>query len=106
MGDDDAPADANLAAAGTFHMLATNIEVQVEGDVARARLYWTGVLNTDPFGPPHLQEHGREYDLFERQEDGSWLIAHRVVIADSAMPEMFRASYEPRLDFSWDDLGQ
>lgn len=83
---------------GVFHMLATNIQVDVDGDTATAKLFWTGILNTDPFGPPHLQEHGREYDKFVKV-DGKWLIQHRVVIADSAMPEMFRATYQPRLDY-------
>lgn len=103
MGDEDAPEDQNLAAQGVFHMLVTNVEVDVDGDSATAKMYWTGVLNADPYGPPHLQEHGREYDLLERQEDGNWLIKHRVVVADSAMPEMFRATWEPRYDFSFDE---
>jgi ketosteroid isomerase-like protein len=87
---------------GVFHMLITNVEVDVDGDSATAKMFWTGVLNTDPYGPPHLQEHGREYDLLERQEDGSWLIKHRVVVADSALPENFRPTWEPRYDFSFD----
>ncbi len=103
MGDEDAPEDENLAAQGVFHMLITNVQVEVDGDDATATMYWTGVLNTDPFGPPTLQEHGREYDKLEKQEDGSWLISHRVVVADSAMPEMFRATWEPRQDFSFED---
>jgi hypothetical protein len=61
-------------------------------------MYWTGILNTDPFGPPHLQEHGREQDLLVKQ-DGKWLIKHRVVTADSAMPESFRATYDSRRDY-------
>jgi uncharacterized protein (TIGR02246 family) len=81
-----------------FHMLLSNVQVDVEGDTATVKLYWTGILNTDPFGPPTLQEHGREYDLLVKQ-DGKWLIKHRVVIADSAMPESFRETYQPRLDF-------
>jgi ketosteroid isomerase-like protein len=99
MGDEDAAEDENLAAQGVFHMLITNVEVDVEGDSATAKMYWTGVLNTDPFGPPTLQEHGREYDMLEKQVDGSWLISKRVVIADSAMPEMFRATYRQLPDF-------
>lgn len=102
MDDEDAAEDENLASQGVFHMLITNVQVEVDGDSATAKMYWTGVLTTDPYGPPHLQEHGREYDQLVKQEDGSWLIKHRVVVADSAMPERFRATWEPRYDFSFD----
>jgi hypothetical protein len=78
------------------------MQVSIDGDTAEARTLWSQILNTDPFGPPTLLEHGREYDQLVRQEDGSWLISHRVIIADSAMPDFFRATYEPRLDFSFD----
>lgn len=81
-----------------FHMLLTNVQVDVDGDTATAKMYWTGILNTDPFGPPTLQEHGREQDLLVKQ-DGKWLIKHRVVTADSAMPESFRETYQPRPDY-------
>lgn len=86
------------ASPGVFHMLLTNVEVDVDGDTATAKMYWTGILNTDPFGPPTLQEHGREQDLLVKQ-DGKWLIKHRVVTADSAMPESFRETYDPRRDY-------
>jgi hypothetical protein len=48
---------------------------------------------------PHvLLEQGREYDLLVRQ-DGKWLIRKRVVIADSGLPERFKATYQPRMDY-------
>jgi len=107
-GAEDAPAAAEPAPAaepspapaseGVFHMILSNVEVKVDGDTATASMFWTGVMNEDPFGPPRIVEQGREYDLFVRQ-DGKWLIKHRVVIADSGMPEQFRATYQPRLDF-------
>ena len=84
---------------GVFHMLITNVQVDVDGDTATARMYWTGILNPDPYAPPILQEHGREYDLLKKQADGRWLIRKRVVVADSAMPEDFRETYTPRLDY-------
>ena len=96
-GAEEAPEEAESP--GVFHMLITNIEVDVDGDNASAKMFWTGILNPDPFAPPVLQEHGREYDLLERQEDGSWLISKRVVLADSAIPEMFRETYEQQLDY-------
>ena len=95
---DTTAADENPSGQGVFHMLVTNIQVHVDGDTATSTNFWTGILNTDPFGPPHLQEHGREYDKYVKQ-DGKWLITHRVVVADSAMPESFRETYQPRLDY-------
>lgn len=100
-GEEDAaaaePAPAP-AEEGVFHMILSNVQVDVEGDTATATMFWTGVMNEDPFGPPRIVEQGREYDLFVRQ-DGKWLIKHRVVIADSGMPESFRETWQPRLDF-------
>ncbi len=95
-GAEAAPAPA--PSTDVFHMLLTNVQVDVDGDTATAKLYWTGILNTDPFGPPTLQEHGREQDLLVKQ-DGKWLIKHRVVTADSAMPESFRETYDARPDY-------
>ena len=94
------PAEKEAGPVG--HMLLTNMQIDIDGDTAEATTLWTQVLNTDPYGPPTLLENGREYDQLVRQEDGSWLIKHRVVIADSAMPDFFRATYKPRLDFSFD----
>ena len=47
---------------------------------------------------PALFEQGREYDLLVKQ-DGQWRIKKRVVIADSGLPERFKAKYEPRMDY-------
>ncbi|HSG35781.1 MAG TPA: nuclear transport factor 2 family protein [Sphingomonadaceae bacterium] len=98
-GAEPSEGDEPAEAPGVFHMLITNIEVDIEGDTATAKMFWTGILNPDPFAPPVLQEHGREYDRLERQEDGSWLISKRVVLADSAIPEMFRETYKQQLDY-------
>jgi uncharacterized protein (TIGR02246 family) len=95
-GEESAPAPASP---GVFHMLITNVQVDVDGDTATAKMFWTGILNPDPFAPPVLQEHGREYDILKKQADGRWLIQKRVVVADSATPEQFRATYTPRLDY-------
>jgi len=83
---------------GVFHMVLSNPVIEVDGDRATATFLWTGILNPDPTAPPQVAEHGREYDRLVRQ-DGQWLIEKRVVIADSALPERFAASYQPRLDY-------
>ena len=86
---------------GTFHMLLSNPVIDVDGDTATAQVYWTGIVNPDPKEPPQVAEHGREYDKLVKR-DGRWLIAHRVVIADSALPDSYDATYSPRKDFSFD----
>lgn len=92
----------NVAAEGVFHMVLSNPVIEVEGDNATATFLWTGILNPDPKAPPQVAEHGREYDKLVKQ-DGKWLIAKRVVIADSALPERYAATYQPRLDY---DIGK
>jgi hypothetical protein len=31
--------------------------------------------------------------------DGHWLIAHRTIIADSGLPDIYDATYHPRHDY-------
>ena len=91
--DEEAP-----AAQGTFHMMISNPVIDVNGDTATAQFMWTGVMNETIEGRPVLWEQGREYDLLVKQ-DGEWRIKKRVVIADSGLPERYRATYQPRLDY-------
>lgn len=86
------------ATRGTFHMLMTNPVVDVNGDSATATLLWTGILNTKVDAPPQFVEQGREYDRLVKK-DGKWLIAKRVVIADSGLPDSFKDTYSPRKDY-------
>jgi ketosteroid isomerase-like protein len=86
------------AARGTFHMLMTNLVIDVNGDDATASLLWTGILNTKVDAPPQFVEQGREYDKLVNQ-DGRWLIRKRVVIADSGLPASFKDTYTPRKDY-------
>lgn len=91
--DEEAP-----AAQGTFHMMISNPVIDVNGDTATATFFWTGVMNTAIDERPVLWEQGREYDQLVRQ-GGEWRIKKRVVIADSGLPERYKATYEPRLDY-------
>jgi len=93
----DAPASQ-----GTFHMMISNPVIDVDGDQATAEFMWTGVINRGIQDPPALLEQGREYDLLVRQ-DGKWLIKKRTVIADSGLPDRYKATYQPRLDY---DIGK
>lgn len=83
---------------GVSHMVLSNPVVDVQGDTATAKFIWTQISNPDPKGPPVFVEQGREYDLLVKR-DGRWLIQKRTVIADSGMPDMFDATYQPRLDY-------
>jgi uncharacterized protein (TIGR02246 family) len=91
--DDDSP-----TAGGVFHMVLSNPVIEIDGDKATASFLWTGILNPDPKAPPQVAEHGREYDRLVKR-DGKWLIEKRVVIADSALPARYAATYQPRLDY-------
>ncbi|KPL69469.1 hypothetical protein SZ64_15960 [Erythrobacter sp. SG61-1L] len=90
--------EADPSSQGTFHMLLSNPQIEVNGDTATAEFVWTGIMNGKIDEPPHFQEQGREYDLLKRV-DGKWLIQKRTIIADSGMPEMFAATYQPRRDY-------
>jgi hypothetical protein len=79
-------------------MLMTNPVVDVHGDTATATLLWTGILNTNVDAPPQYVEQGREYDKLVKK-NGKWLIAKRVVIADSGLPASFKDTYTPRKDY-------
>lgn len=96
----DGMGDANPASQGTFHMIVSNLAIDVHqgGRTATATMLWTGVTNSAIGDPPRLAEQGREYDYLVKQ-DGEWLIRKRVVIADSGLPEMFRETYDPRMDY-------
>ena len=101
---EDGTEEAAAEPTGRFRMIASNIEIDIDGDTATASLVWTGVMNADPYAPPTLAEQGREYDRFKRQEDGSWLISHRVVIADSGVPPFYGTAFDPARDFGVEDL--
>ena len=88
----------SVANRGVFHMGLSNPVIDVSGDRATATFLWTGILNPDPAAPPQVAEHGREYDRLVKR-DGKWLIEKRVVIADSALPERFAATYQPRPNY-------
>ena len=90
--------DAAPANPGTFHMVLSNLVVDVEGDTATASMLWTGFDNKDLRGPPTIREQGREYDLLVRQ-DGNWLIKKRVVVADSGLPASMAATYDRRENY-------
>jgi ketosteroid isomerase-like protein len=98
--DEEAAAAEEAAPAeqGVAHMLLSNPVIEVNGDTATASFIWTQIRNPDIKGPPVFVEQGREYDLLVKR-DGRWLIQKRTVIADSGMPDMFDATYKPRLDY-------
>jgi ketosteroid isomerase-like protein len=82
-------------AGGKFHMLMSNLEIDVKGDTATAVLVWTGVMNDSLKAPPRFLEQGREYDELVKIK-GRWLLTKRVVTADSALPDSYDATYVKR----------
>ena len=84
---------------GTFRMQLTNLLIEVDGDTAKAQMLWTQQINETIKGPPRFIEQGREYNALVKQ-NGRWKIKRRVVIADSNLPDMMDATYEPRKDFA------
>jgi hypothetical protein len=83
---------------GTFRMILSNPQIEVDGTTATARFLWTQLLNDSIKGPPQLIEQGREFDRLVKQ-NGQWRITKRVVIADSGLPNLFDATYTRREDY-------
>lgn len=90
--------DTNPSSQGVFHMILSNPVIDVKGDSATATFLWTGVLNRNIDDHPMLWEQGREYDKLVKK-NGKWLIQHRVVVADSALPRSMKDTYTPRIDY-------
>jgi len=77
------------------HMLLNNPVIEIDGDIARAHVIWTGVLNSGVGEPPRVYEQGRE-DTELVKVDGKWLISKRYISSDSGLPDRFDETYEPR----------
>ena len=60
--------------------LITNVVIDVDGDTAASRCYWTGLQQTDDL-PLQPVSAGRYHDRFERV-DGVWRFADRLVHTD------------------------
>lgn len=88
-------AEGNADRRGRFHMLLSNLRIEVDGDTATADMIWTGVLNESLTAPPKFVEQGREHDELVRR-DGRWLFRHRVVTSDGGMPERLLGVYVER----------
>lgn len=84
---------------GSFHMLVDNLRVSVDGDRATAKLLFTGILSPSLTQDPKLFKHGREYDLLERQPDGSWKFAKRVIVSDASSESDFAGVQRPGEDY-------
>lgn len=85
----------------TFHvdyMHLDNLQIEIDGDTAVAKMFWTGVFSNDLNAPPQFEEMGREYDLLVKK-DGKWLIQKRVVVADGGMPVSMNEAYKKHRQF-------
>lgn len=79
-------AEGNTGRTGRFHMLLSNLRIEVDGDTATADMIWTGIINESLTAPPKFVEQGREHDELVRR-DGRWLFTNRIVTSDGGMPE-------------------
>ncbi|PQA87660.1 nuclear transport factor 2 family protein [Hyphococcus luteus] len=96
----DAVAKTSPRLKGSFHMLLNNLSIDVMGDTATAKLYFTGVLAETVTGPPRLFKHGREYDLLVRRTDGEWRIKRRVIVSDASADSDFEGIERPGEDYN------
>lgn len=92
-GDEQDPADASPRRQN--HMLLIDPIIEINGDVAIARVIWSGVQNSGVGKPPRLYEQGRE-DTELVNVDGKWLVSRRYISSDSGLPDRFDETYEPR----------
>ncbi|MBL8549567.1 MAG: nuclear transport factor 2 family protein [Hyphomonadaceae bacterium] len=67
---------------GTFHMVFNNLQVEVRGAAATARLIWSGILSERVEAPARILKHGRETDELVKR-DGQWRISRRTIITDA-----------------------
>jgi hypothetical protein len=95
-GAGEAPSQSeNAVPPGRFHMLLSNLKVDVQGNTAVATLLWHSIVSATLTSPPSVTEHGRERtDLVK--DNGRWLISNRVVTSDGGMPEGLLPSYVQR----------
>lgn len=91
----DSDAEGERAPRPYNHMLLTNPIIEIDGDVARAHVIWTGVINEGVGKPPRIYEQGRE-DTELVKRDGKWLISRRYITSDSGMPDRFDETWYPR----------
>ena len=80
---------------GVFHMLLTNVVIDVEGDTATADMVWTGIESDTPKAQPHFVEQGREHDELVKQ-GRRWYFKHRVITSDGGLPKMFWPTFKKR----------
>ena len=80
---------------GVFHMLLTNLVVNVDGQTATADMVWTGIESDTPKSRPHFVEQGREHDELVKQ-GARWLFKHRIITSDAGLPKMFWPTFKKR----------
>jgi len=89
------PRDPSLPPRGKFVMQMSNLKIEVNGDIARAELFWNSVLSATLVTEPKVTEYG--HDLVELgKRDGRWLIKRRIVTSYGGMPESLLGPYKAR----------
>lgn len=80
---------------GVFHMLLTNLVIDVDGETATADMVWTGIESDTPKSRPHFVEQGREHDELVKQGN-RWLFKHRTITSDAGLTKMFWPTFKKR----------
>ena len=87
--------DPKAPPVGKFHMMTTNMKVDVHGDAATVDLFWDSLAAKSVVGEPRVTEYGREHTELVKQ-NGKWLIQHRMVTSYGGMPRTLLKSYVVR----------
>jgi hypothetical protein len=77
---------------GMFMMQLTNLKVVVAGNSATADMFWSSVESKTLISPPSVTEYGLDHTELVNQ-NGQWLIKHRLVTSGGGMPEGELPSY-------------
>lgn len=78
-----------------FHMMYTNLKIDVNGDSAHAELFWNSLAADSVIGETRVTEFGREKTELVKQ-DGRWLMKHREITSYGGMPTRLLDSYVVR----------
>jgi hypothetical protein len=78
-----------------FHMMYTNLKIEVHGNSAHAELFWDSLAAPSVIGETRVTEFGREKTEWVKQ-DGRWLMKHREITSYGGMSKNLLDSYKVR----------
>lgn len=78
-----------------FHMMYTNLKIEVSGETAHAELFWNSLAADSVIGDTRVTEFGREKTELVKQGD-KWLMKHREITSYGGMPTRLLETYVVR----------